>query len=127
MSCVLSASRIIRTSVTRSISPLRTAAVIGLQICNSSSHAASSHDSYKSPFTGSTAHRTTNIPHFSKYRASGATKGNQVFGYFIVGTMGALSAAGAKATIQGESYAAVYYSSDSCHISSRKSNCCCRR
>jgi ubiquinol-cytochrome c reductase iron-sulfur subunit len=66
-------------------------------------HVSSSFDSteYTSPFTkGET--RTTTIPDFSKYRG-GSTKGNQLFGYFMVGTMGILSAAGAKAAIQGTS------------------------
>ncbi|KAI5795590.1 putative cytochrome b-c1 complex subunit Rieske, mitochondrial [Geopyxis carbonaria] len=54
----------------------------------------------KSPFIGADAHRTTKIPDFSKYRSTSGTRGNQVFGYFMVGTMGALTAAGAKATVQ---------------------------
>lgn len=66
-------------------------------------HVSSSFDSseYASPFAKSEPSRTTNIPDFSKYRG-GSTKGNQLFGYFMVGTMGVLSAAGAKASIQGK-------------------------
>jgi hypothetical protein len=71
-----------------------------MQIRNSSDvHTAD----YQSPFVGATAHRTTKIPDFSKYRVpAGTARKNQVFSYFMVGTLGALSAAGAKATVQGE-------------------------
>lgn len=58
-------------------------------------------DGYKSPFASTTPTRTTKIPDFSKYRASDNVRGNQLFSYFMVGTMGALSAAGAKAVVQG--------------------------
>ena len=57
--------------------------------------------SYKSPFASTAPTRTTKIPDFSKYRASDNVRGNQLFSYFMVGTMGALSAAGAKAVVQG--------------------------
>lgn len=56
-------------------------------------------DGYKSPFIASGQH-TTKIPDFSKYKSSGSQTGNKVFGYFMAGTMGVLSAAGAKATVQ---------------------------
>jgi hypothetical protein len=46
--------------------------------------------------------KTTRIPSFAKYRSkSGDESGPKVFQYFMVGTMGALSALGAKATVQG--------------------------
>jgi len=85
------ASRVIRTL--RPAAPASTA----IQARNLSSDAA---ETYKSPFAGATAHRTTKIPDFSKYKSSTSTRGNQVFSYFMVGTMGALTAAGAKATVQ---------------------------
>ncbi|RKF72148.1 Cytochrome b-c1 complex subunit Rieske, mitochondrial [Golovinomyces cichoracearum] len=53
---------------------------------------------YESPFKGQTT--TTKIPDFSKYRASSSPNSNLVFQYFMVGTMGAITAAGAKATVQ---------------------------
>lgn len=53
---------------------------------------------YESPFKGQT--NTTKIPDFSKYRASSSPNSNLVFQYFMVGTMGAITAAGAKATVQ---------------------------
>ena len=44
----------------------------------------------------------SSIPDFGKYMSSskGENK-NKLFSYFMVGTMGALSAAGAKSTVQG--------------------------
>ena len=59
--------------------------------------------SFDSPFKGMGGSSTTKIPNFSKYRSSGGETNNRVFQYFMVGTMGAVSALGAKATVQGES------------------------
>lgn len=56
---------------------------------------------YQSPFASAGKKDTTRIPDFSKYKGGNAG-GNKLFGYFMVGTMGVLSAAGAKVTIQGE-------------------------
>ncbi|KHJ30940.1 putative ubiquinol-cytochrome c reductase iron-sulfur subunit [Erysiphe necator] len=53
---------------------------------------------YESPFK--TNSKTTRIPDFSKYKSSSGPNSNLVFQYFMVGTMGALTAAGAKATVQ---------------------------
>jgi ubiquinol-cytochrome c reductase iron-sulfur subunit len=44
---------------------------------------------------------SSKIPDFSHYRSKQGTNSNLVFQYFMVGTMGALTAAGAKATVQG--------------------------
>ncbi|KAF2204049.1 ubiquinol-cytochrome c r [Delitschia confertaspora ATCC 74209] len=60
--------------------------------------AATSTSSFDSPFKGQP---TTKIPSFQAYRKkSGDETGPRVFSYFMVGTMGALSALGAKATVQ---------------------------
>jgi hypothetical protein len=56
--------------------------------------------SYSSPFKGEST--ATKIPDFSHYRSKNAGSTNQLFSYFMVGTLGAISAAGAKSTIQGE-------------------------
>ncbi|GKT61586.1 cytochrome b-c1 complex subunit Rieske [Colletotrichum tofieldiae] len=55
--------------------------------------------SYSSPFTGAQA--GNKIPDFSKYMSKTNPGTNQLFGYFMVGTMGAITAAGAKSTVQG--------------------------
>ncbi|KAI0914898.1 ubiquinol-cytochrome c reductase iron-sulfur subunit, mitochondrial [Ustulina deusta] len=54
--------------------------------------------SYSSPFKG--ASKTTKIPDFSHYLSKGASNTNLLFSYFMVGTMGAITAAGAKSTVQ---------------------------
>ena len=67
---------------------------------------------YTSPFRGTSDHKdTTSIPSFKAYRNKGGETQAKVFQYFMVGTMGAVSALGAKATVQGmpESTAKEYY------------------
>lgn len=60
---------------------------------------AETSDTYQSPFKGQPASK---MPDFSKYMLpKGST--NQLIGYFMVGSLGAISAAGAKSTVQGES------------------------
>lgn len=54
--------------------------------------------SYNSPISS----ESTKIPSFKKYRNSGGETPAKVFQYFMVGTMGAVTALGAKNTVQGE-------------------------
>ncbi|KAI1181909.1 ubiquinol-cytochrome c reductase iron-sulfur subunit, mitochondrial [Nemania serpens] len=54
--------------------------------------------SYSSPFKGES--KSTKIPDFGHYFAKGTSNTNLLFSYFMVGTMGALTAAGAKSTVQ---------------------------
>ena len=56
--------------------------------------------SFASPFTND-ANPTTKIPSFKAYMSKRGETSNKTFQYFMVGTMGLLSAAGAKATVQG--------------------------
>lgn len=58
--------------------------------------------SFESPFRGATGSPTTKIPSFNKYMSKRSETSNRVFQYFMVGSMGLLGAAGAKATVQGE-------------------------
>ena len=44
---------------------------------------------------------TTKIPSFAKYMSKRGETSNKTFQYFMVGSMGLLAAAGAKATING--------------------------
>jgi ubiquinol-cytochrome c reductase iron-sulfur subunit len=57
--------------------------------------------SFDSPFKGMGNSQTTKIPDFSHYRSNKSSNSNLVFQYFMVGSMGALTAVGAKATVQG--------------------------
>ena len=58
--------------------------------------------SLSSPFRGTSNHKdTTAIPSFKKYRNAGGETSPKLFQYFMVGTFGAITAMGAKATVQG--------------------------
>jgi ubiquinol-cytochrome c reductase iron-sulfur subunit len=54
---------------------------------------------YSSPFKGET--KGSQIPDFGAYVSSKGENKNKLFSYFMVGTMGAITAAGAKSTVQG--------------------------
>lgn len=54
---------------------------------------------YTSPFSG--GDKGNNIPDFGKYVSKNTAGKNKLFSYFMVGTMGAVAAAGAKSTVQG--------------------------
>lgn len=56
--------------------------------------------SYSSPFKGET--KGSQIPDFGKYMSQKPEGNNKLFSYFMVGAMGALTAAGAKSTVQGK-------------------------
>ncbi|KAI9740786.1 MAG: hsp70 nucleotide exchange factor fes1 [Claussenomyces sp. TS43310] len=57
--------------------------------------------SFESPFRGAgSGTDTKKIPDFSHYRSKTNSNNGLLFQYFMVGTMGALTAAGAKATVQ---------------------------
>lgn len=58
---------------------------------------------FETPFRGKDEISTTNIPSFGKYMSKKNETSNKTFQYFMVGGMGLLAAAGAKATVQGES------------------------
>lgn len=57
---------------------------------------------YESPFANKDDNPTTKIPSFAKYMSKKGETSNKTFQYFMVGGMGLLAAAGAKATVQGE-------------------------
>ncbi|KAK9771252.1 putative Cytochrome b-c1 complex subunit Rieske [Seiridium cardinale] len=54
--------------------------------------------SYSSPFKGE--QKSTKVPDFSKYASKSGLNTNSLLSYFMVGTMGAITAAGAKSTVQ---------------------------
>ena len=60
--------------------------------------------SFDSPFKSTQAYKgeqTTKIPSFGAYMSKKGEMSNKTFQYFMVGTLGVLTAAGAKATVQG--------------------------
>ncbi len=61
---------------------------------------ADASSSYQSPFKVSD--KASQIPDWGHYLSKNPGSTNLLFQYFMVGTMGAIAAAGAKDTIQGE-------------------------
>ena len=57
---------------------------------------------FESPFKSADENPTTKIPSFGHYMSKKGEASNKTFQYFMVGGMGLLTAAGAKATVQGE-------------------------
>ncbi|KAI1203849.1 ubiquinol-cytochrome c reductase iron-sulfur subunit, mitochondrial [Nemania serpens] len=88
------ASRALARRVSRSSACLNAARTL--------STSAQLHDAaagaYSSPFKGET--KSTKIPDFGHYFNKGTANTNLLFSYFMVGTMGAITAAGAKSTVQ---------------------------
>jgi ubiquinol-cytochrome c reductase iron-sulfur subunit len=93
MPALANTTRAIARSWTAHQLPVARAGCTALQTRNASA------SSFDSPFKGSKD--STKIPSFAAYRSKGGETGPKVFQYFMVGTMGALSALGAKATVQG--------------------------
>ncbi|KAL8816436.1 MAG: hypothetical protein Q9191_008332, partial [Dirinaria sp. TL-2023a] len=56
--------------------------------------------SFQSPFRNKEQNPTTRVPSFSNYMSKRSETSNKTFQYFMVGTMGLLTAAGAKSTVQ---------------------------
>ncbi|KAK2766777.1 hsp70 nucleotide exchange factor fes1 [Arachnomyces sp. PD_36] len=61
--------------------------------------AASTSSSFESPFAQSEKKSTLKIPSFKKYASSSGETPNKVFGYFMAGSMGLVTAVGMKATV----------------------------
>ncbi|KFY76001.1 hypothetical protein V501_08855 [Pseudogymnoascus sp. VKM F-4519 (FW-2642)] len=68
---------------------------------NASGESGVNAPAFESPFKASASKaNTSQIPDFSKYRSKNAKSSNLLFQYFMVGSMGAITAAGAKSTVQ---------------------------
>ncbi|KJR84392.1 uncharacterized protein SPSK_10064 [Sporothrix schenckii 1099-18] len=77
----------------------RLAAVASSSFSTSVARNDGSAATFKSPFRGTS--KSEQAPDFSHYLSKKSGNANALFGYFMVGTLGALSAAGAKSTVQG--------------------------
>lgn len=64
---------------------------------------------FESPFRGENENPTTKIPSFADYMSKKPETSNKVFQYFMVGSMGLLTAAGAKATVQGAFFFSFFF------------------
>jgi ubiquinol-cytochrome c reductase iron-sulfur subunit len=94
MPALANTTRAIARSWTAHQLPVARAGASAIQIRNASA------SSFDSPFKSNPD--STKIPSFAAYRNKGGEQGAKVFQYFMVGTMGALTAMGAKATVQGK-------------------------
>lgn len=75
-------------------------AVPAVRALSSTAVQAAGAAAYSSPFKGESA--GSKVPNFGKYASSNSAAGNKLFSYFMVGSMGALTAAGAKSTVSGQ-------------------------
>ncbi|KAF4636275.1 hypothetical protein G7Y89_g1802 [Cudoniella acicularis] len=80
--------------------PSRGLASNTIRALSTSSSKSDATSSFDSPFRGLGGDKASKIPDFSNYRSKQGSNSNLVFQYFMVGTMGALTAAGAKSTVQ---------------------------
>ncbi|KAI1468852.1 ubiquinol-cytochrome c reductase iron-sulfur subunit, mitochondrial [Daldinia caldariorum] len=93
------ASRALARGVARSCSTTtRLNAARALSTTARLNDTAADPDIYISPFKGESKY--TKVPDFSPYMAKANPNTNLLFQYFMVGTMGAITAAGAKSTVQ---------------------------
>ena len=99
MAPLTNASRTFVRSVPRccKVSASASAPVRALSTTPASNDASAS---YESPFKGES--KASKVPNFGHYMAKSSGNTNLMFQYFMVGTLGAITAAGAKSTIQGE-------------------------
>ena len=95
------ASRALARGISRSSTNPCVAATAAARSLTTTPQRDAASGTYSSPFKGET--RGSKIPDFSKYRAKNSAGTNLLFQYFMVGTMGAITAAGAKSTVHGAS------------------------
>ena len=88
----------LRTAATKAPA-VRAAALSTTSVRPAEGGAAAPWTSYHSPFKGSS--KGSQVPDFGKYVSKSGEGSNKLVQYFMVGAMGALTAAGAKSTVQG--------------------------
>ncbi|KAJ5832803.1 cytochrome b-c1 complex subunit Rieske [Penicillium riverlandense] len=95
MSLSATSTTLLRTCARQQL-PTARAAVASCQ-----RRAVSDKSSFDSPFGSSQEYTSTlKIPNFGKYSSNKSPRSNQVFSYFMAGSLGLASAVGAKATVQ---------------------------
>ncbi|KAI9828061.1 MAG: hsp70 nucleotide exchange factor fes1 [Thelocarpon impressellum] len=100
-------STLLRTCARRQLAAARPSSAATVQVhqqrrgkASEASPEASGGASFESPFKNLRDNPTTKIPSFAQYKSKAGPDSNLVFQYFMVGSMGLLAAAGAKATVQ---------------------------
>ena len=98
MSLSSASSTLLRTCARQQLTTSRAA----VTSCQQRRGVADAKSSFQSPFASANERGSTlNVPNFSKYQSKSSPRSNQVFSYFMAGTMGLATAVGAKATVQG--------------------------
>jgi ubiquinol-cytochrome c reductase iron-sulfur subunit len=87
-----SAGTLVRSSLSQRLPALRASAT------------ALTHQRRCDSTAAGTRWETTKIPSFGKYKSKGKEEDNRVFGYVMAGSLGAITAMGAKATVVGMYY-----------------------
>lgn len=102
------ASTVLRACARQQLPAIRAASVTGQRRNRASviERSAGEYDrtpTYDSPFRNPDVSPSTKIPSFKNYMSKKSETSNKTFQYFMVGSMGLLAAAGAKATVEGGS------------------------
>jgi len=97
MASLTNASRVCLRSATKA-NAVRATAALSTTAARPAADGSAPWTSYHSPFKG--ASKGAQIPDFGKYVSKSGEGSNKLIQYFMVGTMGALTAAGAKSTVQ---------------------------
>lgn len=113
-------SSLLRACTRQNLASVRTAAVTSAsQQRRGRTSEASPSSSFDSPFGRSqeSSPSSLKIPSFGKYASKGGETPNKVFSYFMAGSMGLISAVGAKATVQGWFLLLCFFLSSNCYSS----------
>ncbi|KAF5599401.1 cytochrome b-c1 complex subunit rieske mitochondrial [Fusarium pseudoanthophilum] len=95
MATLATASRLcLRTAAKPAVPAVRALSTTAVRTDSASASA------YSSPFKFKGESKGAQIPDFGKYVSSGDETKNKLYSYFMVGALGAVSAAGAKSTVQ---------------------------
>jgi ubiquinol-cytochrome c reductase iron-sulfur subunit len=97
MAPLATATRLCLRSATAATKPAAVRALSSTAACQAGGDASA----YSSPFKLKGESKASQVPDFGKYMTKGNETTNKLFSYFMVGTMGAITAAGAKSTVQG--------------------------
>ena len=101
MAPLTTASRLCLRSAAGAARPSQLAAARAFSTSAVRRDSASGGASYTSPFRIAGAGKGNQIPDFGNYMSKEGEGRNKLISYFMVGSMGALTAAGAKSTVEG--------------------------
>ncbi|PFH60374.1 hypothetical protein XA68_11076 [Ophiocordyceps unilateralis] len=103
MAMLPTACRAARQHLTRTTTRRRTPWLLRAAALSSTANrqdAATTTTTYTSPFRAENMEKANSVPDFGKYLSPKKEGANKLVSYFMVGVMGAMTAAGAKSTVQ---------------------------